>query len=53
MTGQRNLLIKAVGVVDDDITQLATRLDELDLEINDENMIRAEHGQSLEVSELE
>ncbi|WP_254544428.1 Lrp/AsnC family transcriptional regulator [Halomarina pelagica] len=52
MTGQRNLLVKVVGAEDEDITHLATRLDELDLEIDDENMIRAEYSRPLEVVEL-
>ena len=49
----RSLLVKAVGTVDEDITDLATKLDQLDLEINDENMIRAEHKQPFELSEIE
>lgn len=48
MTGQRNLHIKMVGATDKDITRLATRLDELPLEINDENMVRLEHTQPLD-----
>lgn len=43
MTGQRNLLVKAVAVADEDITAIAERIEELDLEINDENLVRAEH----------
>lgn len=43
MTGQRNLLVKAVGGVDEDITSIAERIDDLDLEITDEYLIRAEH----------
>ena len=55
MTGQENLQIKAVGAEDEDITHVAEQLDELALEINDENLIRAEHTALLdyvEVSEL-
>ena len=43
MTGQENLSIKAVGHEDEDITAIAESLDDLRLEINDENLIRAEH----------
>lgn len=48
MTGHENLLIKAVAAEDEDITSLAERLDQLDLEINDENLIRAEHTKPLD-----
>lgn len=50
MTGQHNLLVKAVGATDEEITRLATRLDELNLEINDENMVRAEHSLPVDVA---
>lgn len=43
MTGHQNLQIKVVGVEDEDITRVAEQLDELALEIEDENLIRAEH----------
>ncbi|XVH30745.1 Lrp/AsnC family transcriptional regulator [Haloferacaceae archaeon DSL9] len=49
MTGQRNLLVKALGSTDEDITRLATQLDELNLEINDESMIRAEYDSPLDI----
>lgn len=52
MTGQENLHIKAVGAVDEDITHVAERLDELALEINDENLIRTEHVTPLEFVEV-
>ena len=48
MTGHENLHMKAVGAEDEDITAIAERLDDLSLEINDENLIRAEHTQSLD-----
>lgn len=48
MTGQENLQIKAVGVEDEDITHVAEQLDDLDLTINDENLIRTEHTQHLD-----
>lgn len=50
MTGQRNLHIKAVGAVDDDITNIAQQLDQLQLEINDEFLIREEHLQALDLN---
>ena len=52
MTGQENLQIKAVGVQDEDITHVAEQLDDLDLAINDENLIRTEHTQSVDFVEL-
>ena len=52
MTGQENLHIKAVGGEDRDITHVAEQLDQLPLEINDENLIRAEHTDSLDYVEL-
>ena len=52
MTGQENLHIKAVGAEDEDITAIAERLDDLDLEINDENLIRAEHTTPLDYVEV-
>jgi len=55
MTGRENLLIKAVGAQDEDITRVAEQVDELSLEIDDENLIREEHRQPLDyvtVSEL-
>lgn len=48
MTGQRNLLIKVLGAEDQDISAVATRLDQLDLEINDESLVRAEHTSPLD-----
>ncbi|WP_459191594.1 Lrp/AsnC family transcriptional regulator [Halosimplex sp. J119] len=48
MTGHENLHIKAVGAVDEDITEIAEQLDDLSLEIDDENLIRAEHEQPLD-----
>lgn len=52
MTGQENLHIKMVGAEDKDITRLAEQLDELELEINDENLIRAEHTTPLDYIEV-
>lgn len=48
MTGQKNLLIKTVGREDEDITHVAEQLDDLDLEINDENLIRVERTKPLD-----
>jgi DNA-binding Lrp family transcriptional regulator len=48
MTGQHNLLIRAVGRDDEDITRLAERIDGLQLEINDESLVRTEHTAALD-----
>ena len=48
MTGHENLHLKAVGAEDEDITAIAEQLDNLSLEINDENLIRAEHTKPLD-----
>ena len=48
MTGHENLHLKAVGAEDEDITAVAEQLDNLSLEINDENLIRAEHKTPLD-----
>ncbi|WP_137287374.1 Lrp/AsnC family transcriptional regulator [Halorussus salinisoli] len=53
MTGERNLLIKMYGAEDEDITHVAEQMDELALEINDENLIRAERTTSLDYVEVE
>lgn len=52
MTGQENIHIKAVGAEDRDITHLAEQLDNLNLEINDENLIRTEHTTPLDYVEI-
>lgn len=48
MTGQENLHVKAVGAEDEHITRIAETIDELDVEINDENLIREEHTNALD-----
>lgn len=53
MTGQENLHIKLVGETDQDITRMARQLDELNLEITDENLIRAEHASKIDLEEFE
>lgn len=53
MTGQRNLHVKAVGADKQDMTDLATELDNFNLEINDEILIRDEHTASPNYDELE
>ena len=53
MTGEHNLLIKAVGAKDEDITQVAEQVDDFKLEINDETLIRTEHAKPLDYIELE
>ena len=52
MTGHENLHLKAVGVEDEDITAVAEQLDNLSLEINDENLIRAVHTTPLNYVEV-
>lgn len=52
MTGHENLHIKAVGAEDEDITAVAEQLDNLGLEINDENLIRAERTRPLDYVEV-
>ena len=49
MTGQDNLHVKLVGRTDEDITRMARRLDELNLEITDENLVRAEHTDTIDL----
>jgi DNA-binding Lrp family transcriptional regulator len=53
MTGQENVQIKACGRVDEDITRVAEELDGLDLEINDENLVREEHVDPLDFVAVE
>jgi DNA-binding Lrp family transcriptional regulator len=53
MTGEHNLLVKAYGAEDKDITRIAERFDQLDVEINDENLIRDEHVKPLNYIELD
>lgn len=48
MTGHENLHLKAVGAKNEDITAIAEQLDDLSLEINDENLIRAEYTNPLD-----
>lgn len=50
MTGHQNLLIRAVGAVDEEITSVAEQIDEYEVEINDENLIRADHPRPLDFS---
>lgn len=52
MTGQRNLHLKVVAAEDEGITEIAEQLAQLALEINDENLIRAEHAQPLDFTEV-
>jgi len=53
MTGHENLIIKALGREDSDITTIAQQLDQLSLEINDENLIRTERRLPLDYVEVE
>lgn len=52
MTGQRNLLVKAVARTDEDITAIAERVDEFDLEITDEVLVRAEHANAIDYAAI-
>ena len=52
MTGQENLHVKLVGRTDQDITRMAQELDDLNLEITDENLIRAEHGNPIDLGQI-
>ena len=53
MTGQQNLHIKLVGAEDEDITRLASQIDQLELEINDENLLRGEYRKPIDYTEIE
>lgn len=53
MTGRQNLLVKAVAIDDQGITQVAEQIDDLDLEIDDENLIRAEHTNPVDYDAIE
>ena len=53
MTGEHNLLIKVIGAEDQDITRIAEQIDELNLEINDESLIRIEHTDVLDYTQIE
>jgi DNA-binding Lrp family transcriptional regulator len=52
MIGQRNLHVKMYGAEDEDISRIATRIDELNVEINDENLIKTEHAKPIDFSEM-
>lgn len=53
MTGQQNILVKAIGAEDDDISRIATAVDEMDVEINDENLIRSDRTKPLDYVEVD
>lgn len=44
MTGRENLLVKAVGSSDEEITRIAHQIDDLPVDIDSETLIRAEHA---------
>lgn len=48
MTGQENLHITAVGATTDDISEVAQRLEELGVEVNDEILVRESHRKLLD-----
>jgi DNA-binding Lrp family transcriptional regulator len=43
MTGEANVLVKAIGVDGDDLTRIGEELDELGLQVSDEDLIRNTH----------
>lgn len=49
MTGQRNVVVEAVGEDQDDITRIAQALDDLGLEVVDENLLKRSETRSLSV----
>lgn len=53
MTGQRNLHVTVFGTEDEDITQVARRLDGLELEVEDETLVRTQHATPLDYVEIE
>lgn len=52
MTGQRNVVVKAVADADEDISRVATEVDNLDVEINDEYLVREVHRAPLDYVEV-
>jgi DNA-binding Lrp family transcriptional regulator len=43
MTGEANVLVRAVGVDGDDLTRIGEELDDLGLRVSDEDLIRSTH----------
>ncbi|WP_158057613.1 Lrp/AsnC family transcriptional regulator [Halorussus halophilus] len=43
MTGEANVLVRAIGVNGDDLTRIGEELDELGLRVSDEDLIRNTH----------
>lgn len=52
MTGEHNLLVKAFGAEDEDITRIAERFDQLNVEINDENLVKVERTKPLDYVDI-
>ncbi|WP_439027416.1 Lrp/AsnC family transcriptional regulator [Haloarchaeobius sp. DT45] len=46
MTGEANVLVRAVGADGDDLTRIGEELDELGLKVSDEDLIRSTHRSS-------
>ncbi|WP_411963907.1 Lrp/AsnC family transcriptional regulator [Haloferax sp. YSMS24] len=46
MTGEANVLVRAVGVDGDDLSRIGEELDELGLKVSDEDLIRNTHHSS-------
>ncbi|CQR53472.1 MULTISPECIES: Lrp/AsnC family transcriptional regulator [Haloferax] len=43
MTGERNVMVRAIGVDGDDLSRIGEELDELGLRVSDEDLIRNTH----------
>ncbi|SFR71882.1 transcriptional regulator, AsnC family [Halogeometricum rufum] len=43
VSGERNVLVQAIGVDGDDLTRIGEELDELGLRVSDEDLIRSTH----------
>lgn len=52
MTGEANVLVRAVGTDGDDLTRIGEELDELGLRVSDEDLIRNTHRHPLSHFEL-
>lgn len=52
MTGERNVLIEVVGRKNEDITRLATAIDDLGIRINEEILVKNEYPRPASVFEM-
>lgn len=51
MTGEANVLVRAVGVDGDDLTRIGEELDDLGLRVSDEDLIRSTHRSAYQFGE--